>query len=203
MIGRISGQLIEKTPPFILVDVQGIGYEIEVPSSTLAQLPELGEPVVLHTHHIVREDAQLLCGFISESERQLFRYLIKINSVGAKLALGILSGMSTEQFVRCVNDKDSAALTRLPGVGKKTAERLLIEMQDRLKDMNLSLPVTDVSAKAVVADSNDAMRDAISALVSLGYRPQEASRLLQHVDMTGLDSEAMIKSALKVAASVS
>ncbi len=207
MIGRIAGELIEKQPPFILVDVKGVGYEIEASASTLACLPAIGERIILHTHLIVREDAQLLCGFITEQERQLFRHLIKVNSVGAKLALAILSGMSTENFVRSVYDKDTAALTRLPGVGKKTAERLIIEMRDRLKDMNMAAAATSLpgvhpgnekNAKSIRSAS--AMHDAISGLVSLGYKPQEASRLLQHVETSGQSSEAIIKSALKVAA---
>lgn len=203
MIGRIAGELIEKQPPFILVDVNGVGYEIEAPASTLANLPAIGARIVLHTHLIVREDAQVLCGFISEQERQLFRLLIKVNSVGAKLALGILSGMSTENFVRCVHNKDAAALTKLPGVGKKTAERLIIEIRDRLKDMDMAAAVVNApEAQSTPGRDDSAMHDAISALVSLGYKPQEASRLLQHVEMNGQSSEAIIKSALKVAATV-
>jgi Holliday junction DNA helicase RuvA len=200
MIGRIAGQLIEKQPPFILVDVNGVGYEIEAPASTLASLPDLGEQVILHTHLIVREDAQVLCGFITEQERQLFRHLIKVNSVGAKLALGILSGMNVDRFVHCVHDKDTAALTKLPGVGKKTAERLIIEMRDRLKDMDIAVVSIATPGLTTIPAENDVMQDAISALVSLGYKPQEASRLLQHVEVQGQTSEAIIKSALKVAA---
>lgn len=201
MIGRIAGQLIEKQPPYLLVDVNGVGYEIEAPASTLANLPEIGEQVILHTHLIVREDAQVLCGFISEPERQLFRHLIKVNSVGAKLALGILSGMSVDTFVRCVHDKNTGALTKLPGVGKKTAERLIIEIRDRLKDMDMAHATIHLSESAAAGPiESDAMHDAISALVSLGYKPQEASRLLQHVEVQGQSSEAIIKSALKVAA---
>ena len=201
MIGRISGTLLSKTPPYILVDVQGVGYELEAPISAFARLPDIGQRVTLHTHLIVREDAHVLCGFISEEERRLFRFLIKVNSVGAKLALGILSGMSAQDFVRCVQERDSAALTRLPGVGKKTAERLIIEMRDRLEDMDV--PAAPVSrGSEVTLSANDACRDAISALVSLGYKPQEASRLLQRVNTEGQDSEAIIKAALK-AASVS
>jgi Holliday junction DNA helicase RuvA len=204
MIGRIHGKLIDKQPPYLLVDVQGVGYEIEAPSSTLARCPALGEPITLHTHLIVREDAHVLCGFISQQERTLFRSLIKVNSVGAKLALSILSAISAEQFVRCIRENDTAALTKLPGVGKKTAERLIIEMRDRLEDMDIlpaNIAAQNDSSHSALID-NDAMRDAISALVSLGYKPQEASRLLQHVDLDGLNSEAIIKSALKVAASV-
>ena len=201
MIGRIRGRLIEKQPPFLLVDVQGVGYEIEAPVSTLAACPSIGEEITLHTHLIVREDAHVLCGFISEQERQLFRHLIKVNSVGAKLALGILSGMSAEGFVRCVQEKNTAALTKLPGVGKKTAERLIIEMRDRLQDMNIR-PSLSLEQSGTVASSGDqrALDDALSGLISLGYKPQEATRLLQHVDLSGLSSEAMIKSALKIAA---
>jgi len=203
MIGRIRGELIDKQPPFLLVDVQGVGYEIEAPASTLACCPAIGEQITLHTHLIVREDAHVLCGFISEQERQLFRHLIKVNSVGAKLALGILSGMSADSFVRCVQEKDTAGLTNLPGVGKKTAERLIIEMRDRLKDMSISaMALTETDSEQGVRADNNAMQDAISGLVSLGYKPQEASRLLRHVDLNGLNSEAMIKSALKVAATV-
>jgi Holliday junction DNA helicase RuvA len=154
----------------------------------------------LHTHLIVREDAHVLCGFITEQERQLFRHLIKVNSVGAKLALGILSGMHVDSFVRCVHDKDTAALTKLPGVGKKTAERLIIEIRDRLKDMEMTAESITAPRLATIPVENDVMQDAISALVSLGYKPQEASRLLQHVEIQGQTSEAIIKSALKVAA---
>lgn len=198
MIGRISGTILEKTPPYILVDVQGVGYELEAPLSTFSHLPEIGQNVILHTHLIVREDAHVLCGFISEEERKLFRYLIKVNSVGAKLALGILSGMSAHDFVRCVQDKDTAALTRLPGVGKKTAERLIIEMRDRLAEFDVPASL-GLRATGVTAPTSDAARDAISALVSLGYKPQEASRLLSHVNTEGQDSEAIIKAALKAA----
>jgi len=200
MIGRITGELIEKHPPFILVDVNGVGYEIEAPASTLASLPEIGEKVILHTHLIVREDAHVLCGFITEQERQLFRHLIKVNSVGAKLALGILSGMNVDNFVRCVHDKNTAALTKLPGVGKKTAERLIIEMRDRLKDMDVAAVSLSAPKLAAISGESDVMQDAISALVSLGYKPQEANRLLQHVEVQGQTSESIIKSALKVAA---
>ena len=199
MIGRIHGTILEKTPPYILVDVQGVGYELESPVSTFARLPAVGQAVTLHTHLIVREDAHILCGFISEKERRLFRYLIKVNGVGAKLALGILSGISAQDFVRCVHDRDTAALTRLPGVGKKTAERLIIEMRDRLEDIDIAASVGSMKQEFISAAGSDAARDAISALVSLGYKPQEASKLLQHVDTEGQDSEALIKAALKAA----
>lgn len=201
MIGRLTGILLEKQPPQLLIDVNGVGYEVEAPMSTFYQLPTVGEKVTLHTHLIVREDAQLLCGFATPLERQLFRHLIKVNSVGAKLALTILSGISASEFARCVQQKDAAALTRLPGVGKKTAERLVIEMGDRLDDLPVELLPETAAPETGVAQTSTAERDALSALVALGYKPQEASRLLQHVDTDGLGSEAIIRLALKAAAS--
>ena len=196
MIGRIKGILISKAPPHLLVDVQGVGYEIEAPMSTFYQLPAVDSEVTLHTHLIVREDAHILGGFATEAERRLFRSLIRITGVGAKLALAILSGMSADEFARCVQDNDLASLTRLPGVGKKTAERLIIEMRDRLADWQAgetaALPET-VTARGPA----DAGREAVSALIALGYRPQEASRMVQSVDSEGLNSEDIIREALK------
>lgn len=201
MIGRLTGILLEKTPPDLLVDVNGVGYEIEAPMSTFYQLPAIGQQLTLHTHLIVREDAQFLCGFITESERHLFRSLIKVNSVGAKLALGILSGISAREFSRCIHDKNATALTRLPGVGKKTAERLIIEMSDRLKDLDFGAETEPApTGNDELKPNGNAARDALSALVALGYKPQEASRLLQNIDTTGQDSETIIKAALKEAA---
>ena len=196
MIGRLKGILINKTPPHLLVDVQGVGYELEAPMSTFYQLPSLDCEVTLHTHLIVREDAHILCGFATDAERRLFRSLIRITGVGAKLALAILSGMSADEFARCVQDNDLASLTRLPGVGKKTAERLIIEMRDRLADWQAA--ETAVLAETVTARGPaDAGREAISALIALGYRPQEASRMVQSVDSEGLNSEDIIREALK------
>ena len=201
MIGRLTGILLEKQPPQLLVEVNGVGYEVEAPMSTFYQLPGIGEKITLHTHLIVREDAHLLCGFATAVERQLFRHLIKVNSVGARLALTILSGISASEFARCVQEKDTAALTRLPGVGKKTAERLIIEMRDRLDDLPAELLPVATESSAGGLQASSAERDALSALVALGYKPQEASRLLQHVDTQGLESEAIIRLALKAAAS--
>lgn len=196
MIGRLRGILINKQPPVLLLDVQGVGYEVEAPMSTFYQLPEVGEEAVLHTHLIVREDAHVLCGFASENERSMFRALIKINGVGAKLALAILSGMSADEFARCIHDNDAAGLTRLPGVGKKTAERLIVEMKDRLSDWQdnvVSLPTgTGVSTQAA-----DGEREAVSALIALGYKPQEASKMVAGIDTANLSSEDIIKAALK------
>ena len=195
MIGRLTGELIEKQPPFVMIDVSGVGYEVEVPMTTFYQLPEIGGRVVLQIHMVVREDAQLLFGFWTQQERTLFRTLIKVNGVGAKLALGILSSISSDEFARSVLDNDCATLVKLPGIGKKTAERLIIEMRDRLADWQLSDGTTPSTIKTKV---NDAHNDAVSALISLGYRPQEASRLVGLIDDTEqLDSEALIRAALK------
>lgn len=202
MIGRLKGILVSKAPPFLLVDVQGVGYEVEAPMSTFYQLPAVDSEVTLHTHLIVREDAQILCGFATESERHLFRSLIRITGVGAKLALAILSGMSADEFARCVQDNDAASLTRLPGVGKKTAERLIIEMRDRLADWEGAETATIPDAAASPA-APAAGREAVSALIALGYRPQEASRMVQLVDSEGLSSEDIIREALKASISKS
>ena len=196
MIGRLSGLLLEKQPPQLLVDVQGVGYELEAPMSTFYQLPAMGESITLHIHMVVREDAQLLYAFYSLSERQLFRDLIKINGVGPKLALTILSGVTAEEFTRCVMENDAKALTALPGVGKKTAERLIVELRDRLaKNADAILPNAG-SVAGLKVDSNP-ISDAVSALTSLGYKAQEASQMVRAIETEGLTTEAIIKAALK------
>ncbi|MFT5579294.1 MAG: Holliday junction DNA helicase RuvA [Paraglaciecola psychrophila] len=195
MIGRISGILLVKQAPEILVDVGGIGYELQVPMSTIYQLPELGQNVSLHTHFVVREDAQLLYGFASLSERRLFRTLIKVNGVGPKLALTILSGIDGDEFVRCVRDGDTATLVRLPGVGKKTAERLLVEMRDRLKDWHVD--VSSATLGGATISSNSSAAEAESALVALGYKPAEASKAIAAVRGDADSSEQLIRLALK------
>ena len=198
MIGRLRGKLIVKRAPQLLVDVNGVGYEVEAPMSTFYNLPELGDVVLLHTHMVVREDAQLLYGFGSEAERSFFRNLIKINGVGAKMGLAILSGMSADAFARCISENDVASLVRLPGVGKKTAERLIVEMKDKLdKVAGTDLP-PNLVAEEVTA--NDPVSDAVSALVSLGYKPNEASRMARAVKGDDLASEEIIRQALKGAA---
>lgn len=199
MIGRLRGILAEKKPPFLLLDVNGVGYELEAPMGTIFQLPEVGSEVVLHTHLAVRDDAHLLFAFATLAERTLFRTLIKVNGVGAKLALTILSGISADEFARCVQESDTASLVRLPGVGKKTAERLIVEMRDRLDDWQPSPVLPGDSAAPVAAPVVDAVKDALSALISLGYKPPEASRLISKLDTEGLDSEAIIRAALKQA----
>jgi len=200
MIGRICGTLIQKQPPQILVDVGGIGYEIQVPMTTLFQLPDLGDPVTVLTHFVVREDAQLLYGFVDESDRTLFRQLIKVNGVGPKLALTILSGMDSASFVRCVQRDDISALVALPGVGKKTAERLLVEMRDKLKDWLAAAEDTSPNAPGdpVSAPATDIVADAEGALIALGYKPQEAGRMVSAVNDESIDdSEELIRRALK------
>lgn len=194
MIGRLQGNLLEKQPPFILLDVQGVGYELEASMSTFYHLPECGESITLHTHLVVREDAQLLYGFYTLSERQMFRNLIKISGVGPKLALTILSGMSAEDFSRCIMEGDSKALTRLPGVGKKTAERLVIELKDRLqKDDAIKLPGIAPSFERQANPVNDA----VSALISLGYKAQQASQMIRGIDVENKSTEDIIRAALQ------
>lgn len=197
MIGRISGTLLHKQPPEILVDVGGVGYELQVPMTTLFQLPALGELVTLLTHHAVREDAQTLYGFVSERDRQLFRHLIKVSGVGPKLALTILSGMDSDRFARAVRDDDLTALVALPGVGKKTAERLLIEMRDRLSGW-LEQAGDSSSTVGQLPPASDKLSDAEDALVALGYKPAEAARLVARVDSDAIsDSEELIRLALR------
>jgi len=201
MIGRIKGELIDKQPPQLLIDVNGVGYELNAPMTTFYQLPEVGQQVVLHTHFVVREDAQLLYGFASLQDRVLFRSLIKVNGVGPKLALTILSGIETDAFVACVHDGDTAALVKLPGVGKKTAERLIIEMRDRLKDWQVSDASSSSLGSNVVSlsgvDKVSARQEAESALMALGYKPQQASKAVALVVEEGLSSEELIRRALK------
>jgi len=198
MIGRIRGILLEKQPPQLLVDVQGVGYELEASMSTFYQLPATGETVTLHTHLVVREDAQLLYGFYAESERRMFRRLIRISGVGPKLALTILSGVSADEFTRCILQNDAKALTNLPGVGKKTAERLIVELQDKLgDDTKTALPGAANNIAGVKAFETNPVSDAVSALVSLGYRAQEASRMVRLVETEGLQTEEIIRAALQ------
>lgn len=198
MIGRIRGILVHKQAPLILVEVGGVGYELQVPMTTLFQLPALGEEVSLVTHFVVREDAQLLYGFAEEADRSLFRQLIKVSGVGPKLALTILSGMDSRSFARCVQRDDISSLVALPGVGKKTAERLLVEMRDKLKDTLPQLDTADIEAGEGLAPPADIVLDAEGALVTLGYKPQEASRMVAAVnDDSVVASEELIRRALK------
>jgi Holliday junction DNA helicase RuvA len=197
MIGRISGTLLHKQPPEILVDIGGVGYELQVPMTTLFQLPAIGETVTLVTHHAVREDAHTLYGFAAERDRELFRHLIRVSGVGPRLALTILSGMDADAFARAVRGGDLTALVALPGVGRKTAERLLVEMRDRLASWLDELPVEPSVARSSPA-APDRLRDAEEALVALGYKPAEAARLVAAVDGDDVrDSEELIRRALR------
>lgn len=184
MIGRIKGILIEKQANQILLDVNGLAYEIEVPMTTLFQLPDIGKETTLHTHLVVREDAQLLYGFFENHERTLFRLLIKLNGVGPKMALGILSGLNIRELAECVRRNDINALVRLPGVGKKTAERLIIELRDKLKDwyQEESETMQDGTSKQLSGQTNSrSIREAEEALIALGYKPQDASKAINQV----------------------
>lgn len=192
MIGLLRGRILQRQLPHLLIDVQGVGYEVEAPMSTFYGLPEVGAEVMLYTHLVVREDAHVLFGFGTETERRLFRALIRVNGVGPRLALTILSGVSVDNFVRCVRNNDSAALTRLPGIGKKTAERLVVEMRDRLDQAG-----GEAVGGAVPMNARD---EAMSALVSLGYKPPEASRMLQAIKDADISSAELIRRALQNAA---
>lgn len=186
MIGRLRGTLVSRHPPSLLIDVGGVGYEVEAPLSTFAALPEAGGDVTLLTHLVVREDAQILYGFAAERERALFRDLIRVSGVGARMALAVLSGMSADDFARCIRAGDTTSLTRLPGIGKKTAERLIVEMRDRI-------PATGAAS---AAPGGDARGDAVEALVALGYRSPEAARMVDSID-DAATSEEIIRRALK------
>ncbi len=198
MIGRLRGELISKNPPFLLLDVNGVGYDVESPMSTFYDLPALGKQVVLFTHLAIRDDAHVLYGFASESERTLFRALLKVSGVGAKMALAILSGMSADEFASCVQIEDTAALVRLPGIGKKTAERLIVEMRDRLGKLDLA-PSGAASAGRSQAVEHSPVADAVGALIALGYKPNDASRMVRAIESDGLSSEEIIRASLKAA----
>lgn len=190
MIGFLRGKLVVKAPPLLVLDVQGVGYEMEAPMTTFYQLPALGEEVTLHTHLSIREDAHSLFGFATEADRVMFRSLIKVNGVGPKLALTILSGQSADELHRCIHDNDTQALIRLPGVGKKTAERLIIEMRDRLPPLEDSVTVRTPIV-------GNAKQEAVSALCSLGYKPLDASKMVQGIHTEGKSCEEIIRMALQ------
>ena len=199
MIGRLQGEIIEKQAPYLLLDVKGVGYELEAPMSTFYELPECGETVMLHTHLLVREDAHTLYAFKQVRDRSLFRNLLKVNGVGAKMALAILSGMDANAFTQCIHQGDVDSLVRIPGVGKKTAERLILDMRDRL-DKEVAAQVASNGKNANSLNGHvqqDPIADAVSALVSLGYKPNEASRMVSNVDTKSQNSEDIIRLALK------
>lgn len=202
MIGRLNGILVEKQPPEILLEVSGVGYEVQMPMTCFYDLPKVGDNAIVYTHFVVREDAQLLFGFNNKTERALFRELLKANGVGPKLGLAILSGMSAQQFVSCVNNEDATALVKLPGVGKKTAERLVLEMKDRLKNWgnDLFTPFSDSAVIEPASDAtiaNNAADDAVSALVALGYKLPQAQKAVKSVSKPDMSTEVLIKESLK------
>jgi len=202
VIGRVRGVLAEKQAPDILVDVHGVCYELQVPMSTIYQLPALGQDVVLHTHMVVREDAQLLYGFYSQQERRMFRSLIKVSGVGPKMALAILSGMAVEEFVKTVRINDIAGLTRMPGIGRKTAERLIVEMKDRLSEWSVEIGAPDYSSGDLVQVPSERQlsQEAETALVALGYKPVEATRIIAKAlkaDPAISRSDELIRQALR------
>lgn len=201
MIGRLRGIIIEKQPPKVLIDVGGVGYNVFMPMTCFYELPNNGQEVIVLTHLIVREDAQLLYGFNHEQERELFRELIKVNGVGPKLALAILSGMSAKQFIVAVEQGEIKTLVKLPGVGTKTAERLIVEMKDRVKRFGeeLSDSMTIIETGNIRKSSNQIESEAVSALIALGYKPQEASRIISKVIKPEMDCETLIREALKSA----
>jgi Holliday junction DNA helicase RuvA len=194
MIGYLRGKLVRKQPPALIIDVGGVGYELEAPMSTFYRLPELGSEVQLHTHLVVREDAHLLYGFATEDERRLFRDLLRVSGIGPKIGLALLSGINVETFLACVEAQDVDALIRIPGIGRKIAERLLIEMRDRIKALG-QLP-----SAAQRAGGRGPEAEAYAALVALGYRPGEVTRLLKSVDNEGAGTEELIRRALQAAA---
>jgi Holliday junction DNA helicase RuvA len=199
MIGFLRGRLAAKQPPQLLVDVGGVGYELEAPMSTFYGLPAVGGEVSLFTHLVVREDAHILFAFANEHERRLFRELLKVSNVGPKLALALLSGMNVENFIACIEAQDVDTLVRIPGVGRKTAERLVVEMRDRIKGFG-QLPGAVSSVGGVQVEHAGPQGEAFAALVSLGYKPPEVMRLLKSVDASATTTEEIIRRALQAAA---
>lgn len=195
MIGFLRGKLVAKQPPVLLIDVNGVGYEVEAPMTTFYDLPETGKEITLHTHLVVREDAHTLFGFAKLSDRALFRSLIKISGVGPRMALAILSGMSADAFVRCIQDNDAAALTRVPGVGKKTAERLVVELRDKLGKGEAG----GAELPSVSSGPANPVEEAVSALIALGYKPPDASRMVRAIEAKDLGVEEIIRRALQTA----
>ena len=195
MIGRLRGTLVSKQPPWLLVEVGGVGYEVQAPMSTIYDLPGIGKEIVLLTHYAVKEDGAALYGFLHEAERALFRNLQKVSGIGAKIALAVLSGVSTEHFARLVQAGDVVALTRIPGIGKKTAERIVVELRDRLDGLS-SLPGGSMQAGSAPLD---AAGEASVALQQLGYKPVEVTRLVQKVAAEGDSAETIIRKALRAA----
>lgn len=199
MITRLRGILLEKLPPNLAIEVGGLAYELQASMQTFYHLPAVGKEIILHTHFVVREDVQQLYGFHELRERALFRTLLKVNGIGPKIALAILSSIDADAFVRCVTEQNTLELQRLPGIGKKTAERLVIEMRDRLQDWqsDINVAVTTTPTGMPANSGRRAEQDAISALIALGYKPQEASRAITQIGNSEMSSEELIRLALK------
>lgn len=197
MIGRLKGTLLRKEPPALMVDVNGVGYELEAPMTTFYELPAVGETVTLHTHLVVREDAHLLYGFVRDSQRELFRALLKVTGIGPRIGLAVLSGMSEEELARAVAGEDITRLARVPGIGRKTAERLVIELRDKLPVAGVTGRETAAFTGEKAAAVTDPAGEAVSALIALGYKPNEASRAVRAVPGKDLSTEEIIRHALK------
>lgn len=204
MIGRISGTIVEKTPPDVVIDVGGVGYEIQLPMTSFYQLPEVGSTTSIITHFVVREDAQLLYGFVDKFERTVFKELIKANGIGPKLACTILSGVSAKQFMQSVIHQDVSTLVKLPGVGKKTAERLVLELKDKMQKLSNETPDSAMSELSTQIDvpnyqtpAQDPKEEAYSALIALGYKPAQAEKSVKAIAKSGMSSEELIREALK------
>ncbi len=202
MIGQLRGKLIEKQPPFLMIDVGGIGYLLQAPLSTFFSLPEIGQELTLRTHFIVREDAHVLYGFVTQQECRLFQEIIKINGVGPKVGLAILSGLSPNEFAQVVMNQEVARLQKLPGIGAKTAQRILVEMQDKLAKLDLGLSSAHTAMVLSRKDNSDPVSEAIGALVSLGYKPAEATKAVARVQDQTQSCEHIIKEALQGLAKV-
>lgn len=197
MIAWLQGTLRAKRAPRLVVDVHGVGYELEAPMTTFYELPQVGQPVSLHTHQVVREDAHQLYGFRREEERNLFRMMLRVSGVGARLGLAILSGMDAAGFARCVQESDTASLAKLPGIGKKTAERLVVEMRDRLAGERVAAETGIALMGSVQPSAADPVAEAVSALVALGFKPHEASRQVRALECRDLSSEEIVRRALQ------
>jgi Holliday junction DNA helicase RuvA len=201
VIGSLRGTLIAKDPPNLVVEAGGVGYELEAPLSTWTRLPETGQQLFLRTHLVIREDQHLLFGFATEAERRLFRDLLKVTGVGARIALAILSGISVEGFVRCVQQRDAAALTKVPGVGRKTAERLILDLRERVEQMAAAGLGPAAAAPAAPAETATPAGEVVDALLALGYKPAEARRMVEQARPAESDSTAeLLRAALRTAA---
>jgi Holliday junction DNA helicase RuvA len=198
MIGLLRGVLLQKEPPALLLEAGGVGYEVEAPMTTFYDLPAVGQSVTLYTHLVVREDAHLLYGFSRESQRRLFRGLLKVNGVGPRVALAVLSGLSEQELVRCLMSEDVGRLTKVPGIGRKTAERLIIELRDKVTAP--ALPAGAAPGGVVTPMAADPVDEAVAAMVALGYKPPEASRAVRAVASEGLESAEIIRRALRAMA---